>query len=105
MTTIGDRLARVRACAYTPAPCGATTPRGIPDETTTHRDRWEVIALRICRRCGWPRGGPGCRAAHRLNPAARMWSRREWLRYRRTGRLPAWDYTSRRDRCRTRRGR
>jgi hypothetical protein len=30
---------------------------------------------------------------------------REWLRYRRTGRLPAWDYTSRRDRRRTRRGR
>jgi hypothetical protein len=34
-----------------------------------------------------------------------MWTRREWLRYRRTGRLPAWDYTSRRDRRRTRRGR
>jgi hypothetical protein len=61
--------------------------------------------LPICRRCGWPRGGPGCRAAHRLNPAARIWSRREWLRYRRTGRLPAWDYTSRRDRRRIRRGR
>jgi hypothetical protein len=64
-----------------------------------------VIALPICHRCGWPRGGLGCRAAHRLNPTTRMWTRRQWLRYRRTGRLPVWDYTSRRDRRRTRRGR
>jgi hypothetical protein len=62
---------------------------GIPDGTTTHRDR------------GWPCGGAGCRADHRLDPATRMWSRREWLRYWRTGRLPAWYSTSRR----TRRGR
>jgi hypothetical protein len=105
MTTAGDRseIARVRArhaCVLAPP-----TVRGTSGRTTTHRDRREVIALPICRRCGWPRGGPGCRAAHGLNPAARMWSRREWLRYRRTGRLPAWDYTSRRDRRRIRRGR
>jgi hypothetical protein len=78
---------RAYACALQ-----AKGPRGIPDGTTTHRDR------------GWPHAGLGCRAAHQLNPATRMWSRREWLRYRRTGRLPAWDYTSRRDRRRTRRG-
>jgi hypothetical protein len=103
MTTIGDRPARVRvrvrACALQ-----GKGPRGIPDRTTTHRDRGGDL-MSICRRCGWPRGGPGCRAAHLLNPATRMWSRREWLHYRRTGRLPAWDYTSRRDRRRDRRGR
>jgi hypothetical protein len=105
MTTIGDRLARVRVRVHTPAPCSTKAPRGIPDGTTTHRERKEVIGLPTCRRCGWPPGGPGCSAAHRLNPATRMWSRREWLRYRRTGQLPAWNYTSRRDRRRVRRGR
>jgi hypothetical protein len=105
MTTAGDRseVARVRAqraCAL-----AAQSSLRNSGRTTTHRDRGEVIALPICRRCGWPHGGPGCHAAHRLNPATRMWSRREWLRYRRTGRLPAWDYTSRRDRRRARRGR
>jgi hypothetical protein len=90
MTTVSDRRARVRACACA---LQAKDPRGLRDGTTTHRDR------------GWPRGGPGCRAAHRLNPASRMWTRREWGRYRRTGRLPAWDYTNRHGRRRTRRGR
>jgi len=60
---------------------------------------------RTCRRCGWPKRSAGCRAAHRLRPAVRMWSRREWARYRATGRLPWWDHTSRRDRRRDRRGR
>jgi hypothetical protein len=96
----GSRACARRTCALAPQPAFRNSGR-----TTTHRDREKVIALSICRRCGWPRGGPSCRAAHRLNPAARMWSRREWLRYRRTGRLPAWDYTSRRDRRRDRRTR
>jgi len=60
---------------------------------------------RTCRRCGWPTRSAGCRDAHRLRPAARGWSRREWLRYRATGRLPRRDHTSRRDRRRTHRGR
>jgi|Tabmets5t2r1_1033131.scaffolds.fasta_scaffold222505_1 hypothetical protein len=25
--------------------------------------------MSICRRCGWPAGGPGCRAAHQPNLA------------------------------------
>jgi hypothetical protein len=105
MTTAGDRLrvARVRASRLR-----VDVPSGLPEFRTDNPlsvTEGEVIALPICRRCGWPRGGPGCRAVHRLNPAGRMWSRREWLRYRRTGRLPAWDYTSRRDRRRSRRGR
>jgi hypothetical protein len=104
MTTIGDRLARARVRAYTPAPC-RTTPRAEfrTKQPLTVTEGGDLV--RICRRCGWPRGSPGCRAAHRLNPATRMWTRREWLRYQRNGRLPAWDYTSRRDRRRTRRGR
>ena len=84
-----------RACALAPKPTSGTS-----GHTTTQRGRGEVILLPICRRCGWLRGSPGCRAAHRLNAAVRMWSRREWLRYQRTGRLPTWDYTSRRDRRR-----
>jgi hypothetical protein len=58
--------------------------------------------MSICRRCGWPRGSPGCRAAHQFNSANRMWFRREWLRHCHTGRLNAWYYTSRRDRRRGR---
>jgi hypothetical protein len=102
MTTAGDRpeVARVRARrAYALAPQLAFRNSG---RTTALRDQREVIVLPVCRRCGWPRGGPGCRAAHSLYLAPRMWSRREWLRYRRTGRLPAWDYTSHRDRRRGR---
>jgi hypothetical protein len=105
MTTIGDRLARVRACARTRLRLAGQTPRA---EFRTERPRTVTEGgdrLSICRRCGWTHGGPGCRAAHRLNLATRMWSRREWLRYRRTGRLPIWDYPSRRDRRRARRGR
>jgi len=60
---------------------------------------------RTCRRCGWPKHSHACLQAHLRNPAVRGWSRREWLRYRATGRLPWWDHTSRRDRRRTRRGR
>jgi hypothetical protein len=103
MTTIRGRFARARVRAYTSARAGHQPAAEFRTETT-QGDREEVIALPVCRRCGWPRGGPGCRAAHRLNLGIRMWSRREWLRYRRTGRLPAWDYTSRRDRRRDRRG-
>jgi hypothetical protein len=51
-----------------------------------------------CRRCGWERGSQACKQAHLLNPRTRMWSRREWQRYRRDGRLPWWDVSSRRDR-------
>jgi len=97
MTTIGDQFARVRACAYTPAPCRTKVRAEFrTEQPPTVTEGGDLMS--ICRRCGWPRGSPGCRTTHRLNPATCMWSRREWLRYRRTGRLPAWDYTSRRDR-------
>jgi hypothetical protein len=58
--------------------------------------------MTICRRFGWPRGGPGCRAA----PAQ---ARRPCLVPPRVGTLPRqrhaarWDYPSRRDRRRTHR--
>jgi hypothetical protein len=102
MTTASDRF-RVARARSAPARWHLNPASGIPDGKPRTVTEEVNESMPICRRCGWPRGGPGCRAAHRLNPAIRMWSRREWLRYRRTGRLPAWDYTSRRDR-RARRG-
>jgi hypothetical protein len=102
MTTIGDRPARVRACARTRLRLAGQRPHAAfrTEQPPTGTEGDDLV--RICHRCGWPRGGPGCRAAHRLNPATRMWTRHQWLRYGRTGRLPAWDYTSRRDRRRGR---
>jgi hypothetical protein len=104
MTTASDQppVARVRALRLRVDRPGR--PSGLPDEqprtVTEGGDRvGHLPPLRLAH------GDPGCRAAHRLNPTARMWSRREWERYQRTGRLPAWDYTSRTDRRRTRRGR
>lgn len=60
------------------------------------------MARSNCRRCGWPRGSDACRLAHLLNPRIRMWSRRAWEHYHKTGRLPWWDTSGRRDRRRSR---
>jgi hypothetical protein len=50
-----------------------------------------------CQRCGWSRGSAACRMAHYRGPveAERMWTRPQWERYRRTGRLPRWDHSRR----------
>ena len=64
--------------------------------------RWRPSAGENCRRCGWPRGSNACRHAHLLSPRTRMWSRREWERYRSTDKLPWWDVIGRSERRRSR---
>lgn len=61
------------------------------------------MTARNCRRCGWPKGSDACRLAHRLSPRTRMWSRPQWERYQRNGKLPWWDRSGRRDRRQSRR--